>query len=332
MNKALHSCLGVARETAVLAVLKQTATPTSLDKISKATGLPKASIFSTIEHLKELGYGIVSFHSGIRLEETPDRLYPCEIAAGLDTKLIGRAIHYFESVSSTMDYAFQYANRGAPEGTLVVAEAQTKGRGRLGRTWYSPSYCGLYFSVILRPKLKLEKLGIITLLSGVSVCEAIKKAVDISVALKWPNDILIDFKKVGGILTEVHLPVQHMPVVVVGIGLNVNTPKSCLPSQAVSLRLFAKHNLKHLNRTLILQEILRCLEKNYFLLGSKKENLILEKWRTMNITLGEQVRIKTHFDILEAQAVDIDEDGGLLVRTAEGRLCKFVIGEIEMLR
>ncbi len=143
-------------------------------------------------------------HLGYRLESCPDRLFALEIASGLNTKFIAKKIHYFDYLASTMNLAMQLGLEEADNGTLVLAESQTKGRGRLGRSWFSPKYKGIYLSLILRPKISPAASSILTLLSAVSICEAVKKITDLDVQIKWPNDILIHHKKLAGILTEMN--------------------------------------------------------------------------------------------------------------------------------
>jgi len=237
------------------------------DEIAGRLGISRQGLWKHIQDLKDSGYDIVAVpHLGYRLESSPDRLFALEIAHGLNTKFIARKIHYFDYLSSTMDLAMQLGIQTAPHGTLVLAESQTKGRGRLGRSWFSPKYKGIYFSLILRPEISPSASPVLTLLAAVSICEAIKKVVGLDAQIKWPNDIFICNKKISGILTEMNAEVDKVNFVVIGIGLNVNNDKKSLIAQATSLKEQAGHPV---SRVLLLQELLRRIENNYSLLEDK---------------------------------------------------------------
>src|SRR3989338_6119310 len=188
----------------ILDFLKRKHDYVSGDQISHRLGVTRQALWKHIQELKENGYDIVAVpHLGYRLEANPDCLFDYEVSRQLETKFLGRKIYYFDTLSSTMDIATQLGIKRAPEGTLVLAESQTKGRGRLGRTWFSTKYKGIYLSVILRPKMPLSQATIFTLLSAVSICEAVKESSGICPNIKWPNDILLNNKKLGGNLTEI---------------------------------------------------------------------------------------------------------------------------------
>jgi BirA family biotin operon repressor/biotin-[acetyl-CoA-carboxylase] ligase len=296
------------------------------DSIANRLGITRQALWKHIQELKELGYEIVAVpHLGYRLVSTPDRLLPFEVSSNLDTQFIGRKVHYFDVVSSTMDIALQLGMKGASEGTLVLAEAQTKGRGRLGRAWSSPKYRGIYLSLILRPKILPNQASIFTLLSAVSVCEAIKKAVGLDAQIKWPNDIFIHHKKLGGILTELNAEMDEIRFVVIGIGLNVNNDKRTLVAQATSLKEQKKESV---NRVDLVREILRKLEANYLFFQEKGARHVIEKWRDYNITLGRRVKVFSHRDHVEGEAFDIDIDGGLLIRKDSGSQEKVMAGDV----
>jgi BirA family biotin operon repressor/biotin-[acetyl-CoA-carboxylase] ligase len=215
--------------------------------------------------------------------------------------------------------------KGAPSGNLVLAESQTIGKGRLGRIWSSPKYKGIYLSLILRPKFALEKTPLLTLLSAVSICEAIKEYCRLDAQIKWPNDILIHHKKVGGILTELNAQIDEVNFVIIGIGLNVNNDKKTLISHATSLK-EAKGELIY--RPSLLQEILRKIEANYLILEHKGPKTIIERWCEHNITLGRRVKVYSHRQHVEGEAVNIDSDGGLLVRKDSGITAKVMAGDV----
>jgi BirA family transcriptional regulator, biotin operon repressor / biotin---[acetyl-CoA-carboxylase] ligase len=296
------------------------------DQISKHLGISRQGLWKHIQELKDSGYEIVAVpHLGYRLESCPDRLFAFEIARSLNTKFIGKKIHYFDYLSSTMDLAMQLGMHDATSGTLVLAESQTKGRGRLGREWFSPKYKGIYLSLILRPKILPGACPILTLMSAVSICEAIKEVIDLDVQIKWPNDVLIHNKKVAGILTEMNAEVDKVNFVVIGIGLNVNNDKKSLIAQATSLK---QEQGQEINRVVLLQELLRRIESNYLLLEEIGAQAIINKWRNFTLTLGTRVKVYYQHKHIEGQAIDIDADGSLLIRKDSGLVYRISSGDV----
>lgn len=310
----------------ILDFLKRKQRYISGEEISARLKVSRQALWKHIQELREAGYEIVAVpHLGYQLVSAPDRLYPFEITHSLNTKFMGKKISYFDIVFSTMDIAMQLGIQGAPEGTLILAESQSKGRGRLGREWFSPKYKGIYASFILRPKILPSSTPILTLLTAVSVCEAIKEVVDLDAKIKWPNDIIMHNKKLGGILTELNAEMDITRFVVIGIGLNVNNDKKALIEGAISLRECKK---EHISRVALLQEILRKIEANYASLQEKDSRAIIDKWRSFSLTLGKRVRISRQKEHLEGLAADIDTDGGLLLRCDSGLVEKIMAGDV----
>ena len=310
----------------ILDFLKRKQDYLSGDQISHRLGITRQALWKHIQELKNLGYDIVAVpHLGYRLISSPDRLFPYEATQGLDTKFIGKKIYYFDGVPSTMNIAMQLGIKGAPEGTLVVAEYQTKGRGRLGRSWFSPKYKGIYLSLLLKPKILPIDAPILTLLAAVSICEAVKAITGLDTQIKWPNDILIHHKKLGGILTELSAEMDEINFVIIGIGLNVNNDKKTLVSGATSLREQKKENINRIN---LMQEILRRIETNYLSFQERGAHPLIEKWREHSITLGKRIKVYSHKEHIEGEAIDIDMDGGLLVRKDSGVIEKVMAGDV----
>lgn len=296
------------------------------EEISQHLGISRQGLWKHIQELKESGYEIVAVpHLGYRLVSSPDRLFPSEISSHLNTKFIGRNIRYFDQLASTMDVATELAIKGEPEGTVVLSESQSRGRGRLGREWFSPRHKGIYFSLILRPKILPGEAAVLTLLAAVSICEAVRETTGLNSQIKWPNDILLGHKKIGGILTELNAEMDVIRFIVIGMGLNVNNDKKSLLPQATSLREEKKENI---NRVELLKAILRSIEENYLLFQKDGAHPILDKWRHFNLTLGRRVRILSHKEHIEAEAVDIDTDGSLLLRNDAGLMQKVTAGDI----
>jgi len=258
-----------------------------------------------------------------------EKLTP-EIISGLCLpKLFSKNIIYFEETSSTNDIAKKMAGDGAPEGTLVIAESQSHGKGRMGRDWESPKYLGIYISIILRPRLNKIVIPFISLMAGIATAEAINKETQLDAKIKWPNDILAYGKKVCGILIEGNIIKDMLEFLIIGIGVNVNnkTFKGNYIHPPTSLRI-EKGNL--ISRTKILKSLLTELEKWYFLLlnDSKGKKLILKRYKELSHTLGKRISVKAGSKLLEGFAVDIDQMGFLLLRDENGRIEKIPSGEV----
>jgi len=238
------------------------------------------------------------------------------------TKKIGKKIRYFKELGSTNDKAKELALRGAEEGTVVVAEMQKSGRGRLGRTWISPKG-GVYLSIILRPAGSgMQKL---TLMTAVAVARAIKKLYGIDARIKWPNDVLLEGKKVCGILTETSADSGRIDFVIIGIGINADVEPAAFPeefrSTATSLCCYVKVSRK---------ELVRALLEEFDSLYS--EGFDLRLWRELSDTIGKNVRVETTQEVFSGRALDVDEEGALLVEKEDGTLQKVVAGDVVHLR
>lgn len=316
----------ITMQSKIIEFLKRRQGYVSGEEIAEHLKVTRQALWKHIQELKDAGYEIVAVpHLGYKLNSLPDRLFPSEIAHGLDTKFIGRKLYYFDSLGSTMDKAWELGLQKAAEGTVVLAETQSKGRGRLARQWLSPKYKGIYFSLILRPKVSLAEASLLTLLAAVSVCEAIEKEAGLSAQIKWPNDILLKHKKLGGILTELNAETDEIRFVVIGIGLNVNNDKAGLLNTATSLK---EQTGACLSRVELLQELLRRIEKNYTGFLKHGGASVIARWRDHNITLGKRVKISSHQEHIEGMAVDIDLDGGLMLRKDSGLTQKVMAGDI----
>ena len=279
-----------------------------------------------MQELREDGYDIVAVpHLGYRLISSPDKLLPAEIQFELGTKILGKDIRYCDSIASTMDAAFQLGVEGVGEGTVVCAESQTKGKGRLGRNWASPKGKGIYMSVILRPALTPADLTQLTLLGAVAVCEAVGKFCDVPAKIKWPNDILVNNKKLAGILTESSAEMDRVRFVVVGIGVNVSTPLSQMPPHSTSIK---NETGKKVSRVVLMREILRSLESWYMTLGGNGFASVITRWKELSSTLGRHIRLVDPSGNVEGEAIDLDEYGGLIIRGENGLKVKRMSGDV----
>jgi len=256
-------------------------------------------------------------------------LSPQAIRRGLHTRRLGKQpVYCFHVVESTNTEAKRLARQGAPEGTIVLAEAQSKGRGRLRRLWVSPPGKGLYLSVILRPKIPPQWGPRITLTAGVALAAALQER-GITPQLKWPNDVMLGRRKVGGILTEATCAHNAITFVILGVGINVNTDLEDFPTSirnlATSLRLSTG---KAISRVGLLQTLLYQLEQWYERLCQRSFATILETWRQYEMTLGSWVEVSLPKSSLVGVAEDLDTDGALLVRDQRGRLHRILVGDV----
>lgn len=310
----------------IIDFLKNNKEYVSGEEISDSLNISRQALWKHIQVLKDSGYDIAAIpHLGYKLESIPDRLYPSEVKYGLNTKFIGKNIYYFDSLFSTMDEAIKLALKAEKEGALVLAETQTRGRGRMGRVWSSARYKGIYMSLILTPKILPNQAPILTLLSAVSVCEAVRLISGLEVNIKWPNDILIRNKKLAGILTELEAELDAVRFIIVGIGINVNNDSKSLVPGASSL---SEEMGRSISRIELLREILRSFEENYLLFKRSGPDAITEKWRRYTCTLGKRVKVSCHNKQIEGEASDIDSDGALLLRADSGILHRVTSGDV----
>lgn len=276
----------------------------------------------------ESGYQIESRPKlGYRLLGSPDLLFPHELES-LKSSLVGRRIEHRERADSTQRVAKQLALEGAEEGTVVVAEVQTAGKGRRGRRWFSPPG-GIYLSIILRPQLEPPRVPLLTLLGGVAVAKALRRGCGLKPKLKWPNDVLLGGKKVGGVLTEVCAEAEVINHCVLGVGVNANFGVSQLPR---SIRETSTTLLEELGRPVqrlrLAREVLEQVDRLYK--GIRKPNKILEEWRSLDCTRGAWVRVDGAQGVFEGRALGINSNGALIVRLPSGDVKKILAGDVSI--
>ena len=288
-------------------------------KISELFGISRTAVWKHIRVLKQRGYVIESYtKKGYCLKEAPELLRPEQIANGLKTGLFGKKIVYFEKVDSTNTVAKRLADQGADEGTIVVAEEQTGGRGRLDRSFISPFAQGIWFSLILRPTFPPMEVSKLTLVAAVALTKVLRRAGLIHCGIKWPNDILVGDKKLVGILTELNASVEKINYVVMGIGINTALGKKALPRELKkTVTSFAIENVP-VQRVELLQDVLRELERYYDVAGEQGFAPILEEWKVLSCMLGRDVEVSASDRSFTGKAVTLDENGNLMVETANG--------------
>jgi BirA family biotin operon repressor/biotin-[acetyl-CoA-carboxylase] ligase len=301
--------------------------------LSAGLGITRTAIWKHVKALRAAGYQVESRPKrGYLYVSAPDALLPTEILEGLDTAYMGRgAILYFKSCPSTNDAARELGHRAAPEGSLAIAEGQTRGRGRLGRGWVSPAGRGIYVSVLLRPPIAPDEAFQLTLLSAVAAARAVTSA-GVEAKIKWPNDVLVGGRKVAGILTEIEAEADRVNQAVIGIGINVNTTASMFPhalkDQATSLRI--ETGRRH-SRLAVLQALLVALESCYDLLKAGRFEEVLEEWRALDITRGSRVRAVLLEGEVCGRATGIDKEGALLIAQAGGEERRITAGDIHII-
>jgi BirA family biotin operon repressor/biotin-[acetyl-CoA-carboxylase] ligase len=256
---------------------------------------------------------------------TEETLSAESITDGLDTRMIGRRILYYPSVTSTNEIARTEAERGIQEGAVVVADEQTAGRGRLRRSWMTPTG-NIAMSVVLYPEKQI--LPSLIMMASLAVSRSIETVTDLKTQIKWPNDVLIDGRKVCGILIESDVRKEKIRYAVIGIGINVNAGKeifSGIQTPATSLNIEAG---KEVSRLLLIRELLTAMDNQYYILRSGGS--VFSEWSDRLVTLGKEVRVTSGEEIYEGIAESVDADGSLLVRSPDGSLNKVIAGDVTL--
>jgi BirA family biotin operon repressor/biotin-[acetyl-CoA-carboxylase] ligase len=303
----------------ILNALRERSDYLSGETLSKQLGISRVSIWKHIRSLKKDGYAIEASPKGYRLVSSPDLLLPYEFPD------LEQRIHYFPEIGSTMDAARELAKKGAKEGTIVIAEAQTRGRGRLSRQWLSPEG-GIYCTLILRPRISPAYAPRINLMAAIAVAATIRKLFGLKAELKWPNDVLIEGKKVCGILAEMDAEMDVVNFVNVGIGINANASIPRFEKTATSL----KDALgREISRKEFLSVLIMEMERRQPLL--MKANLLRE-WKRLSATLNKEVRVMSLGEEVIGQAMDIDATGALILKSKHGSLRTVLAGDCVHLR
>lgn len=299
------------------------------EDIAGQLGVSRTAIWKHIKELKLAGYTIESkARSGYCLTGCPDRLLPELITHGLQTRLLGQTVISYEDVPSTNNEAKVIAAKGADEGTVVVSEAQSTGKGRLDRGFFCPAG-GLWFSVILRPDFLPQEAPKCTLLAAVAVVKAMRD-LGLEAGIKWPNDIFCQGRKLTGILTEMSAEMDKINYLVIGIGINANIPQESFPEDIRDKAGSLSGQLGHsIDRVAFLQSILVYLEELYIEVLQHGFSGVLDQWRQYSITLGQEINVLGIKETFAGVAKDIDADGALLVETDNG-LQRVLAGDVSI--
>ncbi|WP_082686857.1 biotin--[acetyl-CoA-carboxylase] ligase [Bacillus sp. FJAT-27445] len=294
-------------------------------------GCSRTAVWKHIEGLRSEGFTIEAVkRKGYRISNTPLALTADEIRLGLKSRFIGQTIHYRETVDSTQKLALALSAADAPEGTLVVADEQTSGRGRMDRKWHSPKGSGIWMSLLLRPDIPPQRAPQLTLLTAVAVARAIEEASGISVAIKWPNDILVNGKKITGILTEMQAESDRIHSVIIGIGVNVNQKNEDFPGELQGIATsIALETGQEARRSMIIREFCSQFEKLYLIFLEKGFYPIKLLWESYAQGMGSRVRARTYSGVIEGKALGITNEGVLQLEDVSGRIHQIYSADID---
>ncbi|WP_225409609.1 biotin--[acetyl-CoA-carboxylase] ligase [Stigmatella hybrida] len=306
---------------------------TSGEALSSKLGLSRTAVWKHVEGLRGKGYRIEAIPArGYRLVEVPDRLTPLELNPLLTTRELGRTLHCHGTLASTNELAFRLAHEGAEHGEVVVAEQQTAGKGRRGRAWVSPPGLNLYFSAILRPELPPQHAPELTLVAAVALAEALREA-GAEAAIKWPNDVQINGRKVAGILTELSAEPERVHFVVLGVGVNLNSQREHFPEELQETATSVALELgRPVPRAAFAAALWLRLEEWLARHQEVGFGPVRQRWKELSCTLGQDVLVRTARLEFQGRAEDVDASGALLVRTAGGVLERVLAGDVEQLR
>ncbi|OOB78702.1 MAG: biotin--[acetyl-CoA-carboxylase] ligase [Epulopiscium sp. Nuni2H_MBin001] len=252
-----------------------------------------------------------------------------QILQNLTTQYIGHNIKYFDEIDSTNTYAKQLIKQNVPEGTLVLSNIQTQGKGRLGRAWVSAADVGIWMSLVLYPKLKPEEISALTLVAGLAMCQSLRDITNLNIKLKWPNDLVLNRKKICGILSELIIGENDEVAVVVGIGVNVNTPKfnKSLPFAS---SLFIESE-RQFNRADIIVNFLSEFEHLYELYNTQRNfSSFINMYEKLCLNIGEDVYIQNNDDKYIGHVISLTEKGNLLVKKKDGNFEEIFSGEVSI--
>jgi len=295
------------------------------EELGKELGISRTMVCKYIKGLKEDGYEISSApKKGYVLKSVPKLLYPEEILSGLQTTLFGKNIHYYDEAGSSNDIAKKLAPT-VEEGTMIVVEQQTGGRGRLGRQWASPKG-GIWFSIILKPRFALSVASRLTLTFGLSVTKTLRQY-GFNAKIKWPNDVLVNGKKVCGILTEVEGEIDTVEFVVIGIGINANMSLKDIPEDLRENSTTLRDEMgKSIDRVEFLQQLLFDMEQEYIRFSTQPFSEIMDEIISLSDTIGKQVTVNMPNRIVEGTVVGISKFGALQLRKADGDIEEIIAG------
>lgn len=315
----------------ILSMLRGTDGYISGQQICEKFQVSRTAVWKVMEQLKAEGYQIEAVRNrGYHLEKAPDVITKTELESLLDTAWAGHNIIYFLETDSTNTQAKRLGDEGAAHGTLAVAEKQTGGKGRRGRRWESPAGSSIYMSILLRPDILPNQAPMLTLVMALSVAKAIQVCVGEEALIKWPNDIVVNGRKVCGILTEMSTEIQWINHVVIGTGINVNTENFPAEIAETATSLYLESG-KRQKRSLLTAEILRQFERYYSLfLDAGDLSGIQEEYNSLLVNFGREVRVLEPGHEYNGVAGGVNETGELLIHTKDGQIRQVYAGEVSV--
>jgi BirA family biotin operon repressor/biotin-[acetyl-CoA-carboxylase] ligase len=305
--------------------------PVSGEDLAGLLGVSRTAVWKHIRLLREVGFTVEArTGKGYRLTQVPDLLLPVLIQARLKTKIIGRSIQHFPQIESTNTKARELAEQGAPEGTLVVAEYQTRGKGRMSRPWESPAGQNLLFSIILRPTLPPQQTFNLILLVSVALCQSIQMETNLELKIKWPNDLYCREKKLAGILAEFAAESDRLNYVIIGVGLNVNWSPAALPEEAQPATSILRETGIRASRLEMLISFLFGMEQLYRQAKKEGYQFIKQTWDHYSLIKNRRVKVMNGKETWSGIAQGIDPQGALMVTLDSGEKKRFLTGDVHL--
>ena len=301
------------------------------EKLSHTLSLSRAAVWKNIKKLRLLGYKIESKPKiGYRLQTHTNLLLPWEISDGLQTDIIGRKIYYFDKIDSTQNFALELAQKPHENGSLVIAERQTHGRGRLNRRWVSPKG-GIWMSILLKPNFESSYTSLFPMVTSLALAVSIEKTLKIKTELKWPNDLTIKRKKIAGILIDASIESNKIDYIIIGIGINFKIKPEIVTKSIKSQRNYGITTLikkdQNANPIELVQQFLFELEQSYNRVVSDSIGQIRKEWSKRSSTIGKNITATTTTGILKGKAIGIDKTGALLLSN-KGKVQRLLAGDI----
>ena len=302
--------------------------------LSDVLKISRVAVWKHIKKIQTLGYKIESKQKlGYRLVDDTEKLLPWEIIRDLKTENIGKRVYYFEELDSTQNFAQQIAADKKENGTIVIAEKQTSGRGRLDRKWTSPKG-GIWFSLIIHPKFDVSSSTLIPILSAVALSKSIKKILGVETEVKWPNDIMLNGKKVAGILVDASVQANNIDYLILGIGINFDIDTKKLEKRlSKTPNFYGVDSLRgNNNKTppkILLKEFLFQFEKNLSSLDKGEKAKIVKEWTKKAAGIGRKITINTSSGKISGISQGIDTDGALKIKTRK-KIERVLVGDVDL--
>ena len=315
----------------ILRLLKENDAYISGQQLCEHFHVSRTAVWKVIEQLKKEGYQIEAVRNkGYRLIDSPDVMSRAEIESLMNTTWAGKKVVYYDETDSTNNQAKAYGEKGEAHGTLFVADMQAAGKGRRGRVWVSPAGSSIYMTILLHPDVLPTKAPQLTLVMAMAVAEGIRKVTGLETKIKWPNDVIVNGRKVCGILTEMSTEIDYINYVVIGDGINVNqeTFPEEIRDTATSLKIETGSSVR---RSVLIATIMECFEQFYEVFMTTEDlSGLQERYNAMLVNLGREVRVLEPGNEYEAHALGINRTGELIVRTVDGQEKEIYAGEVSV--